>query len=516
MNTNPSSLPPDPQVNGDMLAANLDDKAKILIVDDRPDKLLALQSIITDLGEEIILATSGKEALRCLLQQDFAVILLDVSMPIMDGFETASLIRQRKKSEHTPIIFVSALNDHETHVTRGYSIGAVDYIMSPIEPEILKTKVSVFVELFRKTQQIRIQGEKLRELQERKHRETITSVLGALPDAVFLVGSNRHILLKNPSADILLGKLNLVDSFPAHINKLIDEVFTTGVSFQPTSFNEVIRFEIPRENHYFLPRIVPIREENGHISSVVVLIQDVTQFHLLDEVKTDLIGTVSHELKTPITTVRMFLHLILEKNIGPLNEKQEELLTIARDDAERLLRTLNNLLDLTRFDQGTPLMAFEKMSIETIFEEVLKEVGEVASRKKVSLTTEFMDGLPAILVDPKWIGHVFINLVMNAIKYSPEGETVRVRVTSETDSLKVTVSDRGPGVPLEFKNHIFEKFFRVPGQQKTGAGLGLAIAKQFVRAHQGEIGVSIPESGGSEFYVILPLSLENHNTVPSL
>jgi signal transduction histidine kinase len=137
------------------------DKVNILLVDDRPDKLLAVESVLADLGQNIIKAHSGKEALRCLLQDDFAVILLDVNMPGLDGFETAALIRQRKKSEHTPIIFLTAVSDTDTHLSRGYSLGAVDYILAPFLPDVLRTKVSVFVELHRKSDQIRFLNEQL-------------------------------------------------------------------------------------------------------------------------------------------------------------------------------------------------------------------------------------------------------------------------------------------------------------------------------------------------------------------
>jgi signal transduction histidine kinase/DNA-binding response OmpR family regulator len=128
-------------------------------VDDRPDKLLAHETVLTDLNQNLVRATSGKEALRCLLKQDFAVILLDVNMPGMDGFETAALIRQRMRSETTPIIFISAVNDTETHVSRGYSLGAVDYILTPVVPEILRAKIAVFVDLFKKTEQVKRQAE---------------------------------------------------------------------------------------------------------------------------------------------------------------------------------------------------------------------------------------------------------------------------------------------------------------------------------------------------------------------
>src|ERR1700716_4308829 len=136
-----------------------EEKVSILIVDDRPDKLLGYETILDELNENVVRANSGKEALRCLLKQDFAVILLDVNMPGMDGFETAALIRQRGRSETTPIIFISAVNDTETHVSRGYSLGAVDYILTPVVPEILRAKIAVFVDLFKKTEQVKRQAE---------------------------------------------------------------------------------------------------------------------------------------------------------------------------------------------------------------------------------------------------------------------------------------------------------------------------------------------------------------------
>src|SRR5437588_12760273 len=136
------------------MAEVLEEKVNILIVDDRPDKLLTYEVMLADLNENIVRANSGREALRWLLRKDFAVILLDVNMPGMDGFETAALIRQRPRSETTPIIFVSAVNDTETHVSRGYSIGAVDYILTPVVPEILRAKIAVFVDLFKKTEQV--------------------------------------------------------------------------------------------------------------------------------------------------------------------------------------------------------------------------------------------------------------------------------------------------------------------------------------------------------------------------
>ncbi|HVF71793.1 MAG TPA: response regulator [Chthoniobacterales bacterium] len=171
-----------------------EEKVCILIVDDRQDKMLAYEAILGDLQENIVCARSGKEALRCLLKQDFAVILLDVNMPVMDGFETASLIRQRARSQTTPIIFISAVNDTETHVSRGYSLGAVDYILTPVVPEILRAKIAVFVDLFRKTEQVKRQAEEreklIREQAARAEAEARQERLAFLADASNVLASS--------------------------------------------------------------------------------------------------------------------------------------------------------------------------------------------------------------------------------------------------------------------------------------------------------------------------------------
>src|SRR6185503_4895349 len=147
----------------------------ILLIDDNVDNLTALEAILSEPGLNLVRVTSGKEGLKRLLKQDFALILLDVNMPIMDGFETASLIRARPRSEHTPIIFITAHSD-ETHAVRGYSLGAVDYILTPVVPEVLRAKVGVFVELFRKTAEIRRQSEFLRQRARQLHELTEASI----------------------------------------------------------------------------------------------------------------------------------------------------------------------------------------------------------------------------------------------------------------------------------------------------------------------------------------------------
>jgi signal transduction histidine kinase/response regulator RpfG family c-di-GMP phosphodiesterase len=189
-----------------------EEKVSILIVDDRHDKLLAHETVLAELNQNLVCATSGKEALRCLLKQDFAVILLDVNMPGMDGFETAALIRQRQRSETTPIIFISAVNDTETHVSRGYSLGAVDYILTPVVPEILRAKIAVFVDLYKKTEQVKRQAQDrekfIREEAALKEAQARQERLAFLADASnVLAGSLEYLKTFQSLADLVVPRL---------------------------------------------------------------------------------------------------------------------------------------------------------------------------------------------------------------------------------------------------------------------------------------------------------------------
>jgi len=247
-----------------------------------------------------------------------------------------------------------------------------------------------------------------------------------------------------------------------------------------------------------------MRDESGHIFGVAVILQDVTRLRLLDEVKTNLLSTVSHELKTPLTSVRMGLHLLLEERIGALNNKQTELLLAAREDSERLLRMINDLLDLAKLESGKAVLPSEVIEPRELVESASQDLRGLVESRGSRLVTKAESELPKVFVDTQQISHVFSNFVSNAVRHTKAGEEIVLQARKHNNAIRFSVIDRGPGIPPKFRARIFDRFFRVPGTEVTGAGLGLAIAKEIILAQGGTIGVTSTPGEGSEFYFDLP------------
>jgi signal transduction histidine kinase len=337
----------------------------------------------------------------------------------------------------------------------------------------------------------------------RLHR-TMETTLASFPDPIFVLNKAGRTELKNPAAENLSSILGLNHEPPARLQAIAKKTLASGESFVPHSFDEVVSYRIDGAEKFFLPRVVAMRDKRDALFGVAVVLYDVTRFRLLDAAKTNLVATVSHELKTPLTSVRMTLHLLLEKMVGALSPKQEELLQAAREDAERLLRILNDLLDLARLEEGNAELHKEPVRPVELLQNAADGLGDQSAIKLVKLKCETTPGLPPVCVDRQRIAHVFNNLVTNAIKHSPTGAEILLRAASEGDEeVLFSITDQGPGIAGEYHTRIFDRFFRVPGQAKTGAGLGLSIAREITVAHGGRIGVKSTPGHGSTFFVVL-------------
>ncbi len=337
----------------------------------------------------------------------------------------------------------------------------------------------------------------------RLHR-TMEAALASFSDPVFIMDTHGRVALDNRAAQTLSAQLALDGVLPPRLAVATAEVLRTNRDFLPDSFDEVLTLRVSGEEKSFLPRIHLMRETDARPVGVAVVLHDVTRFRLLDDAKTNLVATVSHELKTPLTSVRMVLHLLLEKSLGPLTRKQDELVETARKDSERLIRILDGLLDIARLEAGAAGLVKEPVQPAELVQFIVDEARRSATEAGVTLTTTVEPGLPLVLVDRQKIGHVFHNFISNAIKYSPRGGQIHVTATATTDrTVQFNVRDQGPGIAAEFQVRIFDRFFRVPGQAKRGAGLGLTIAREVVVAHGGRVGVRSQPGQGSEFYFVL-------------
>jgi NtrC-family two-component system sensor histidine kinase KinB len=257
--------------------------------------------------------------------------------------------------------------------------------------------------------------------------------------------------------------------------------------------------------HYFRPTAAPILNNRREVTGVILILKDVTEQLEHDELKRGVISTVSHQLKTPLTSIRMVLHLLLEEKLGFLTPKQAELLIAAREDSDRLHRILENLLDMSRIVSGKVAMELRTAQSHQMVLEIVESYRAAARQRGVELKTDLSGDLPDVWADTVQIGHVFANLLFNALKYTNSGGTITVSAQTDEEQVRFSVSDTGKGIPEQYLPRVFDRFFRVPGQEEeSGIGLGLSIVKNIVEAHRGAVSVESRTGEGSTFTFTLP------------
>ncbi len=334
-------------------------------------------------------------------------------------------------------------------------------------------------------------------------RQATEIVFAALLDPIVIFSSDGEIAYQNPASERLRKKLAGTET-TLPVVPLAMKVINGGGDYLPESFDQSICVRVDDREKFLLPRVIGLRDGGA---GAVVILHDITRFRLLDDVKTNLVATVSHELKTPLTSIRMAVYLLLEERIGALNPKQTELLIASRDDAERLLDLINNLLDLAKLESGAAVSERRATHPEDLVHHAADAARELVSTVGAQITVQVGPNLPPVAVSADQLGHVFSNLLSNAVKHSPPGEEIVLgaRAVDSGRSVRFSVTDHGPGVPRTERERVFDKFYRLPGEPREGAGLGLAICREIVRAHEGEIGV-VPAPGGrgSEFFFTLP------------
>lgn len=341
------------------------------------------------------------------------------------------------------------------------------------------------------------------------------AAIDSLPDPVVIFDIEGNILSVNRAAEEVLA-LVLDPNVPDPLSRVHPEVRAVlervrghvlggKGPYAPKGFEEAARFPAPDGDRYFLPRATPVYAEQGGITGTTVILQDVTKLHRFDELKNDLVATVAHEFRTPLTSLRMAIHLCLEETAGPVTEKQADLLYAAREDCERLQTIVDELLDLARLQAGRIQLQPLRTSVSSLVEAAVEAHQAAATEREVQLDAVIHPEAGDVLVDRERVQLVFANLLTNALRHTPTGGRIEVRAQPVDNAVRCEVADTGEGIPQEYLPQVFEKFYRIPGVSGGSAGLGLSIAKEIVEAHGGEIGVESEVGRGSTFWFTLPL-----------
>lgn len=340
------------------------------------------------------------------------------------------------------------------------------------------------------------------------------ATIESLPDPVLVLDVEGRLQHHNHAAETLLrlrpdlGGGDVLASAEPSVQALVQRVHQHVASgqgiFAPKGLEDAVRVPTPEGDRHFLPRASPVYAEEGNVAGTTLVLQDVTRLLRFDELKNNLVATVAHEFRTPLTSLRMAIHLCTEQTVGPLTEKQADLLFAAREDCERLQSIVDELLDLSRIQSGRIELRTAELDPETVVRTAVDGQRGAAAKRKVDLRSEALPGIDRVVADPDRIQLVLANLLGNAIRHSPEGAPVVVRARSCGAQVRFEVVDQGPGVPREYREAIFEKYFRVPGAAGGGAGLGLFISQEIVQAHGGEIGVEGDPGRPTTFWFTLP------------
>jgi len=511
--------------------------ARILLVDDDERNLLALSHVLRDVGE-VVTAGSGREALRHLLHGEFAVILLDVFMPEMDGYEVAELIRERKQTARIPIIFLSAVNKETEHLMRGYAMGAVDYVFKPVDPVVLTSKVGVFVDLFDMRKRVEAKNRAERELREASFRAQLerlqmenelnasrarqASMLEALPLALFeaMADASGKLVRQFVAGDI--ARLAGTDAPALESGALSweerihpDDHGALGLPTGPEdAFSAEYRWRCGDGSHkHFIERAVPISCDAAGLTRWAGTLFDITErkqleAQLVQAGKMDalgqLTGGVAHDFNNVLAAVLGGARLLERR--APLDEHHRRVIEQMRVAAERGADLVRRMMAFARRQELTPVY----LTPSAVCEEVAGLVEQTLGGQ-VALEWDCAACDLVFHADRSQLELALVNLIINARDAMPEGGTIRVEVSEvvagpdrdDAHSLQIAVTDTGSGMPPEVLERITEPFFTTKGVGK-GTGLGLSMVTGFVQQSGGTLEIASEVGRGTTVRITMP------------
>ncbi len=522
------------------------DAVAILLVDDDPKNLTALESILESPEHRLTRARTAQEALMALMNENFAAIVLDVQMPDMSGLELARLIKQRRKTQHIPILFLTAHYRENEDVVQGYDVGAVDYLTKPVHPAVLRSKVGVFVELFRKTRQLAELNRTMEsEIVERKTvEERFRVVVEAAPSAMLVFTADGGLDLVNSQAERLFGQ-SRESLLQRRIEDLVDgAVLPYSVTPFSTAPCEIVvhnneGLEIPAEVSFtpiqfgadsrWLASIIDITERKRSEESMlkanmeleaknVALEKQAEERNLrlraesaraeaeaANAAKDRFLAMLSHELRTPLSPVLHAVTLLDEECANAAESVRAYLQTIRRNVLLEA-RLIDDLLDLARIRNGKLQLDLQATDAHQLIHHALEICRPQISAHLLTVETRLNATATGLRADPARIQQIVWNLINNSIKHTPPGGVITLATDNEepAGALRIQVIDTGSGIEVHKLTRIFEAFEQAQ-EVSTGLGLGLAISKALAEFHGGSIAASSEGLGkGATFTVVLP------------
>jgi len=506
------------------------ERVKVLVVDDTPQNLVTLDAVLDDGSIEVVGVRSAREALRAVLDHEFGAILLDVNMPDMDGFEAAALIRARPLSAHTPILFVTAYAG-ESQSNRAYSLGAVDFIQSPVDSAILRAKIGVFADLFKKRGEVKRQAEQLRQAEEQLRRQAESALresedrfrvlCTSAPVAIFQLDAMGRCVYVSPLWEPTTGQADLhalgygwaEAVSPGHAGPLLASWRTALLEGRGWSHEEAIVRRRDEPKRWLYVKASPILAEHGESIGHVGTVEDITdrkqteeQLLDADRRKDEFLAMLAHELRNPLAAIG---NAALVARSPGLESKREWSMDVIGRQVGQLSKLIDDLMDASRVRLGKIALRRDRLDLTGVLQRAIDAVLPDADAHGQTLVRQLpVPGTICVIGDTTRLEQVFVNLLSNAIKYSPDKGIIAISTGYEAERVLVSVRDNGIGLDPAVADRIFDLF--VQGHTSLdrahgGLGIGLSLARRLTELHGGTVAARSDGPGrGSEFVVTLP------------
>ncbi len=492
---------------------NRSDTIRVMVVDDEEGIREGSERILKRMGFQVLKASRGDEALDILTNEKVSIVFLDLKMPGMDGMQV--LQRIRELDESILVIVITGYATLETAI-EAMKIGAYDFIPKPFEPDQLR----IVVNRASKTIRLTLEAEKL-ELERKRtlsdldaEKSRIHTIIEFLPNGVVVTNTQGQVALMNPAfrrhlnIDPDLGIGLQIENYVSDegLCNLVGEI-SQG---KHVDYDDIPDYEFAlSDEKYFLAQGQPVLGEKKECLGAVINVMDITAMKVLDQLKSEFVAKVSHELRSPLSTIHEQLAQVIKEIVGEVSPHDQHILSRAKEKTRGLISFVGDLLDLSRIEEGLICNEPKPVKIEDLLKNIVNFLETQAKEKNQSLILELpKDPLPSIPADPIALESIFGNLITNAIKYTQEGGEIGVAVDLTGLSASVKVSDNGFGIADKYMEKIFERFYRVQDENTryiTGTGLGLPIVKGLLDSMGAFINVESTPGKGSVFTVILPM-----------